>query len=432
MANKPRRKPPAYTLHKPSGQARVRINGKDHYLGPHNSPQSHHRYARLIAEWSAAAPKLRELEQTSALDRLTVAELTISYVEFANGYYVNPDGTPSTELGCMIDAMRPLGQLYGISLVRDFGPLALKAVREHYVTLGWSRSYINHAVSRIRRVFKWGVSNELVAPSVLQGLQTVDGLRKGRTQARESVPVAPVPPCSVDAVLSHVSRQVAAMIRLQLFTGCRPGEVVIMRACDLDMSDDIWVYSPDRHKTAWRGTNRQIYLGPKSQSIVRDFLTTCIDDYLFRPCDAVAEQRRRNSDSRKTPLNCGNRPGTNRQRKPRTLPGQQYSTVTYNRAIVRGCDIAFPPPEPLARQEGETLKAWMNRLTAEQQSDLTAWQKARRWSPNQLRHSMATEIRKQFGVEAAQVVLGHARADVTQVYAERNHQLAIEVMRKCG
>ncbi len=49
-----------------------------------------------------------------------------------------------------------------------------------------------------------------------------------------------------------------------------------------------------------------------------------------------------------------------------------------------------------------------------------------------MRHSAATEIRKQFGLEAAQTVLGHAKADVTQVYAERDAALAAEVMRKIG
>src|SRR5262249_60066482 len=49
------------------------------------------------------------------------------------------------------------------------------------------------------------------------------------------------------------------------------------------------------------------------------------------------------------------------------------------------------------------------------------------WHPNQLRHALGTEVRKQFGLEAAQVVLGHARADVTQVYAEKNLQLALKV-----
>ncbi len=55
-----------------------------------------------------------------------------------------------------------------------------------------------------------------------------------------------------------------------------------------------------------------------------------------------------------------------------------------------------------------------------------------KWTPLQIRHGRATEIRGQHGLEAAQVVLGHARADVTQVYAERNLQKAIEIARQSG
>ena len=54
------------------------------------------------------------------------------------------------------------------------------------------------------------------------------------------------------------------------------------------------------------------------------------------------------------------------------------------------------------------------------------------WHANQLRHSKATEIRQQFGLEAAQVILGHAKADITQVYAERDTRLAVEVSMKIG
>ena len=54
------------------------------------------------------------------------------------------------------------------------------------------------------------------------------------------------------------------------------------------------------------------------------------------------------------------------------------------------------------------------------------------WHPNQLRHSLGTEVRQKFGLEAAQVVLGHSKADVTQVYAERDQRLAVEVARQVG
>jgi site-specific recombinase XerC len=52
--------------------------------------------------------------------------------------------------------------------------------------------------------------------------------------------------------------------------------------------------------------------------------------------------------------------------------------------------------------------------------------------PNQLRHSYATKVRKEHGLEAAQVLLGHSKADVTQVYAERNSALAAKVAAEIG
>lgn len=54
------------------------------------------------------------------------------------------------------------------------------------------------------------------------------------------------------------------------------------------------------------------------------------------------------------------------------------------------------------------------------------------WSPNQLRHNAATEIRRAFGVEAAQAILGHSRIETTQIYAERSQGLARDVARKLG
>ena len=71
-------------------------------------------------------------------------------------------------------------------------------------------------------------------------------------------------------------------------------------------------------------------------------------------------------------------------------------------------------------------------MTDREREELKGWQKQHRWTPNQLRHSASTEIRKRYGLEAAQVVLGHTSADVTQVYAERDLAKAEEIMRKIG
>jgi integrase len=113
------------------------------------------------------------------------------------------------------------------------------------IRVGNCRSEINRRVGRIDRMFKWGVSEELIPPSVHEALRTVSGLRKGRSAAQEKPPVKPVSDETVMAVKPFVGRQVWAMIELQRLTGMRPGEIVIMRTCDVEHSVDVWTYSPE-------------------------------------------------------------------------------------------------------------------------------------------------------------------------------------------
>ncbi|MCH7727046.1 MAG: hypothetical protein IH991_11260 [Planctomycetes bacterium] len=55
-----------------------------------------------------------------------------------------------------------------------------------------------------------------------------------------------------------------------------------------------------------------------------------------------------------------------------------------------------------------------------------------RWSLNQLRHSRGTSIRKIHGVEASRVSLGHARLEATEIYSERDLELAVRIAREMG
>ena len=54
------------------------------------------------------------------------------------------------------------------------------------------------------------------------------------------------------------------------------------------------------------------------------------------------------------------------------------------------------------------------------------------WHPNQLRHTKATEIRREAGLDAACVVLGHRSPQITEVYAELDVNKAAEVMGALG
>jgi integrase len=112
------------------------------------------------------------------------------------------------------------------------------------IRMGWCRTYINAQMGRLRRLFKWAAENELVPAVVHHCLSAVSGLRAGRTSARESKPVKPVSEEHIAAVLPYLSRQIAAMVRVQLLCGMRPGEVCEMRGTDIDASGELWFYRP--------------------------------------------------------------------------------------------------------------------------------------------------------------------------------------------
>jgi integrase len=263
------------------------------------------------------------------------------------------------------------------------------------------RTEINKRVRRIVRAFKWAVSEEMVPPAVHQALKTVQGLRPGRADVRESEPVRPVSDAFVDAIRPFVSRQVWAMIELQRLTGMRPGEVVIMRARDIDVGGRIWCYVPATHKTAHHGKQRRIYLGPASQAILREWLRPELDKYLFSPTEAESERNARRRQARRTPVRSSQR--ARRVRRPRVLPKDHYAVDSYRQAIDRGIKAA--------NSRGISVAAW---------------------HPHQLRHNAATRLRREFGLDVARAVLGHSSPVVTEVYAELDGEKAIAAMERIG
>ncbi|AMV25118.1 site-specific tyrosine recombinase XerC [Gemmata sp. SH-PL17] len=429
---RPKNLQPAYKHHKPTNTARCWVGGKWVSLGRYGSPESRREHARILATLAAEAEQSPQsvVPAPSPQRDLTVTELLAAFMLFARDHYRHPDGRPTSELNNYAVGIRPLRDLFGRTLARDFGPKSLKAVRDAMVAAKWERRQINKRVSRIKRVFKWGASEELVPASIFHALQTVAGLQAGRSNAIEREPIKPVPDNVVDAVLPFLTRHVAGLVRFQRFTGCRPGEACALRRCDLDTSGDVWLFKPAKHKTAHRGKSRTIAIGPQAQAVLAEFQTDDPNEYVFSPAAAVAESRAARAAARVTPRYPSSaRP---RQEHPDRVPAALYDVCSYGHAVAKACERAFPPPAPLARRDGETIAAWRARLTVDQRAELKLWQKEHRFHPNQIRHSYATRVRKEHGLEAAQVLLGHAKADVTQVYSERNDALAVAIAAKIG
>ncbi len=332
------KKLPSYRQHKPTGQAVVTLDGRDHYLGKFGTPGSKIKYNRVVGEWSI----VKAQEAVGTYDAqpggdLRVSELFLAFLDYAKKYYVK-DGKQTGEVTNFIHAMRVVNRLYESCRVAEFGPRALKLAREQMVKDDLSRKVVNSRVNRIRRIFKWGVENELVEPKVLQALQAISPLKAGRTDARELPEVRPVPVEHIDAIRPYVSRQVEAMIDVQLLTGMRPGEVVQMRSADIDMAAQPWVYSPRTHKTRHHGITRDIDIGPKAQAVITPFIGSAISLHLFRPVDAI---RKFHNERRKNARFCNIQ--YRRRRKPLKRPGEHYTTASYGHAVHAACRRADVP-----------------------------------------------------------------------------------------
>ncbi len=385
----PRRDLPKYRLHKGSGQSFVQHKGKRYYLGKYGTEASREAYDRFIAALVAKQPRLRIAQAGRPGDGPLMVEILAAYLEFATGYYRG--GT----LGNIRTAIAEVKRLYAYTPAVEFGPLALQALQADLVRRECTRSHINTTTKIVRRMVRWAASQELVDVQVYQALTTVGGLRKGRTTAPERPPVRAVPDTVIDATVEHLPPVVADMVRFQRLVGARPTEVCILRPGDVDRSGDVWLYRPAHHKNEHRGQSRVIVIGPKAQKILEPYLDRPSDAYCFSPRDSMA--RRYWGDEAE---------GRAMKRRPtKRGPRDRYCASTYGAAIADAITKA---------------------------NEAKPEMKLPRWSPNQLRHAAATEIRQRFGLEAAQVTLGHVQMATTEIYAEKNLELAKMVAKNIG
>jgi integrase len=391
---------PKYRHYKPKNLAVVRIDGHDIYLGRHGSDESWQKYWQIIAQWNltGAVPTLEATAPAEpAITPLTIAELVLMFEKHAEVYYRRADGTPTGELENYRNAFKTLKEMFGDTPATDFGPMRLKLVRQRMIDSGLSRGVINRRVQRLVGLIGFAVENELIPQDRHHALKAVKALRKGRSAARETEPVRPVNLEHVKAVKPFLSRQLRALIDMQLATGMRSGEAVILRGCDLDTSGEVWVFVPAYHKGAHHEKQRRIFIGTRGQAILREWLRDNPKEYLFQPREAEAErhaEQRRNRRSPMTPSQAAREP----KKHPLRCPGDRYNPRSYAHAIRHACAKVGVPC----------------------------------WHPHQLRHVVATRLEQEFDLEAARTVLGHSSPAVTLRYVEADRERARSVMAKIG
>jgi integrase len=436
---------PSYRHHKPSGRAYSDFTDpatgrrRTICLGKWNSVESKREHARLCSELASG--------RAGTADGISVSELFLAFLRHAEQHYRDPDGNPTTELKNLKAVMKFARETHGHIPVTEFGPLALKAVRNRLIDRGLCRSSINKDIIRLRHIFKWGCGEELVPPSVFEGLRAVAGLQAGRSSAKEREPILPVPLDVYERTLPHLPRMARTVIEVMRWTGCRPGEAMRLKLAEIDRTGDVWVWRPTRHKTRHKGKKRAIVFGPNAQRVILEFVRgRChAPPLVFDVTDAA--ERKRAADAY--------------DRAHRPVDAALLREIARPVEVVSGyvfapTDFLFDPardrleryaemrskrrskvtPSQICRKKAKPVRVPAKRYypTALNHAVALAAEKAGldRWHPNQLRHLRGTETRKRFGLEGAQVLLGHDRADVTQIYAERDEAKAVEIARQSG
>jgi len=263
---------PKYCYHKPSGQARVRIDGKDHWLGKHDTPASHARYDALIADY---------LESGRPSDPgLSIIQLATLYWRYCKRKYGQRGRGKFGYAGDYRPMLKLLRKCCGKLLASKFGPKSLRRLQQEGIRRGWARTHINRQIGRARRVFKWAAGEELIPISVYQSLLAVDPLRDG--ECREAPERLPVSDATIDQTLPFVRHQVVKdMIALQRCCGARPGEICALTVGDIDRTGDVWQAVLRRHKNSHRGKRRVLYFGPKSQAVLAKYLLKEAERFVF-------------------------------------------------------------------------------------------------------------------------------------------------------
>lgn len=400
---------PKYRLHKATGQGVVTIDGKDFYLGKHEAAESRQKYERMIGEWYLRG------RQGPAAAGGTVAQIAAGYLESL----VAVRGKAGIDKR-IVTAMKWLCSQYGDTAAHEFSAAKLMAIRLKRAEMNVSRFgesvdrkpcriYINHIIAYIKGSFRWAAMVAMIPPSVWHSVAAVTPWRRGECPTPDNPRVRPVDAKDIEAILEVANPLLAAMLRVQLYTGMRSGEVCQMRPCDIEMSGDVWKYRPKHHKTERHSIDRVIYIGPQAQDALRPFLRTDVSNPIFRPCDSDRYQTFVFHHAKE-----GIRIKTIQRSRAVRAKEKQITCGVYCNAVKN----AWKRAEKLAHARNPDIPKNIVII--------------KRWHSHQLRHNAATYLRAKFGIDAAQMVLGHTSRTMTEGYAEIDTTLAAKAMAEVG
>ena len=310
---------------------------------------------------------------TTVVKSNTVEQICAAYLEHTLTYYRRPDGEQTSEVHLAKLSLRVLRDMFGDQPATALTHADMLRVREAMSRGGTlSRTTVNAYMARIRRMWAWALDAALIPAVVKAELSQVQPLKPNRTTLREPVPVTPVADADIERTVAAMPENTADMVRVHRLTGMRPEEVCAMRWKFIDRSATPWIYRPPFHKTQWRGMIRAVLIGPKARAILSKYDDGQFDGYLFTPARVIANPP----------------PDGIRAHIPIKRGTAFWQTGTYTFAVRCACVNA----------------------------------KVRSWTPNRLRHSFATEVRRKYGIRTAGALLGHSDGSrITDGYSREAH-----------
>lgn len=397
-------KPPAYRMYQPKGRKPIACvdlpttSGKRRvYLGAYDSPASREAYDLAISEWYASH---RKAAPVAASKR---------YLQDATGDFVSPAAvaaaflrhrrhTHRTGFGrfkgkdIVVPALRRFRDGLKFKNAKGMKAIDLELIQTKMVTDGLALATIREYMRFIRLALIHANKSDILPDTVYAMFAKVDRVTESTPNLKPAREVEPVDDATIEATVPHLPRHVSALVKLLRLTGARPKELCTMRVSDINMrhaqAAGCWIFQPKRHKTTHKGKVRIIAFGPLAQAILEPFIRSSnrLDSYVFSP--AASE------DERFGELIAAGKV----KHKPTKELGECYTARVIRKAIERACRRAGVPA----------------------------------WHPYQLRHSAATAIRQQFGIEKAQDALGHSREDMTHRYAAKALANVVEIAKKVG
>lgn len=386
---------PALKVHKKTGHARVRINGREYWLGRAGTPECEARYRALITRWARtqadAVPVVEPPAETLVTKPTTIAAALAEYLAEIKGGATGEALRKNARWWLARSLAATLSQHAAVRL-DDFGPKTFSRWVESVASspmphkrggekVPRTTTHVRKIVAELLRLIEWCVAAEIIAADKLVALRCVK--RLPLAAARSPVVRRPVDDAAIKDTVARLPAVYAAIVTVCRHSAARPGEVLAMKPAEIDRTSQrgVWIWRPTKHKTQRFGRERAVVLGPRCIAALEPWLAGVPNDDTIFTTDCI---RRVRTD------------GTIRLRaRKRVLP---ITANDLRRAVRIACKDADVPV----------------------------------WTPYALRHSGLTEFRAVGGVDAAQIQAGHSAASTTERYAGADLKHAIDAARVCG